>query len=40
LKGGEEPLTELRTATGVRYALDEIDELDDGDRMAWYVRES
>jgi hypothetical protein len=40
LKAGEEAVVGFGTATGVRYLLDEIEDCDDGDRMAWYVRES
>jgi hypothetical protein len=40
LKVGEEPLTDFRTATGIRYVLDEIEDLEGSDRMAWYVRKS
>ena len=38
LQAGEEATEEFLTATGIRYSLDEIEDLDDGGRMAWYVR--
>jgi hypothetical protein len=38
LNVGEEARSEFHTATGIRYQLDEVENFDDGQGMAWYVR--
>jgi hypothetical protein len=38
LDNGEEAPETFDTVTGVRYVLDEIEDIGDGRRLAWYLR--
>jgi hypothetical protein len=39
LDDGEEPLPDFETATGVYYALSEVEDVGEGRRMAWYFQQ-
>ncbi len=39
LDNGEEPPAEFETATGVYYALSEVEDVGEGRRMAWYFQQ-
>lgn len=39
LDDGEEPPADFETATGVYYALSEVEDVGEGRRMAWYFQQ-
>ena len=39
LDDGEEPPADFETATGIYYALSEVEDLGEGRRMAWYFQQ-
>jgi hypothetical protein len=39
LDDGEEPPSDFETATGVYYALSEVEDVGEGRRMAWYFQQ-
>jgi hypothetical protein len=39
LDEGEEPPADFETATGVSYRLSEVEDVGEGRRLAWYIRQ-
>ena len=39
LDDGEQPLNDFETATGVFYQLSEVEEIGEGQRLAWYFQQ-